>query len=90
MQFMMLMKGGSGSSEQWSSYIETLVTSGIFRGGSALGNGQCISKNETAECTIDGFMRFEAASMNEVLALARSNPTLLSGGSVEVLEIIET
>ncbi|MFK7856871.1 MAG: hypothetical protein AB8B79_22330 [Granulosicoccus sp.] len=87
---MMLMKGGSGSSEQWSAYIETLVASGTFRGGSALGNGQCMSQRETTECTINGFMKFEAASMNEVLTLTQSNPTLLSGGSVEVLEIIET
>lgn len=90
MQFMMLMKGGGGTEEQWSAYIETLTASGTFRGGSVLGNGRCISQSKTTECTIDGFMRFEAATMNEVLDLAQLNPTLLAGGSIEVLELIET
>jgi len=41
-EFLMLMKGDGGTTEQWNIYIEKLIATGMFRGGSALANGQSI------------------------------------------------
>lgn len=87
-EFMMLMKG-SGKADEWAGYIEKLVNSGTFRGGSELANGSCISKTDTnSACTVTGFMRFEAVNKEQILALLPGNPVYESGGSVEVLEIV--
>lgn len=86
---MMLMKGNSDS-ESWPSYIQTLMNSGMFRGGSALGNGVCISQTgEEQACTISGFIRFEAESLAELRPLLQGNPILEAGGKVELVELIE-
>ena len=90
---MMIMKslGEGGTSADWEQYIELLSQSGKFRGGSALGNGVCVNADDTTrECTASGFMKFEAASIDEVLALVAQNPVVKSGGEVEVLELSET
>lgn len=85
---MMLMKG-SGKAEDWPGYIEGLIKTGKFRGGSELSNGTSQSKNENStSCTVTGFMRFEADSFHEITSLLPGNPVYESGGSVEVLEIV--
>ncbi len=87
-EFMMLMKG-SGAPEAWTSYINKLIDSGQFRGGSELGNGQCHSKaKHDTLCSVTGFMRFEAESMDDITALLPGNPVYESGGSIELLEIV--
>lgn len=87
-EFMMLMKG-SGKAEEWPGYIDKLISSGTFRGGSELANGSCVSKaGSSGECTVVGFMRFEADSKEQVLALLPGNPVYESGGEIEVLEIV--
>ncbi len=87
-EFMMLMKG-SGKAEEWAAYIDKLIRSGTFRGGSELANGSCVNKNvANSECMVTGFMRFEADNKNQILALLPGNPVYESGGSVEVLELV--
>ncbi len=94
-EFMMLMKG-SGKTEDWAGYIDKLISSGTFRGGSELANGSCISKASTTnDCTVVGFMRFEAENRKQrtknkeqILALLPGNPVYESGGEIEVLEIV--
>lgn len=89
-QFMMLMKG-SGKAEDWASYIDALIKTGKFRGGSELSNGTCQSKTEkSTSCTVTGFMQFEADSAEDIIALLPGNPVYESGGSVEVLEIVKS
>ena len=89
-EFMVLMKGSGGSSEQWSTYIETLNASGAFRGGSELGNGRSIGGDPTDLCTVSGFMRFDANSIEAVIELMQGNPLLSSGGVLEVMQLLET
>jgi len=87
-EFMMLMKG-AGKADLWASYINTLIDSGMFRGGSELANGSCVSKTDAnGECSVSGFMRFEADNKEQVMALMPGNPVYESGGSIEVLEIV--
>ena len=42
-EYVMLMKGSAASGD-WDDYIEKLVSSGKFRGGSSLGNGVSVVK----------------------------------------------
>ncbi len=90
-EFMMLMKGGAGEKGDWTTYIEGLIKTGLFRGGSALSNGLCANKQGTQRsCTVTGFMRFEADTIQQIQALLNGNPVYESGGEVELLELIET
>jgi hypothetical protein len=92
-EFMMIMKSDEhgGNAADWAQYIELLSNSGLFRGGSALGNGVCVSQNEQSDqCVVSGFMRFEADAIDQVLALVPGNPVIKSGGEVEVLELLKT
>ena len=92
-EFMMLMKSGDhgDNAADWEQYIESLSKSGMFRGGSALGNGICVDKNvKSVQCVVTGYMRFEAVSIERVLALVPGNPVFESGGEVEVLELLKT
>jgi len=87
-EFMMLMKG-SGEAEDWANYIDKLVMSGTFRGGSELSNGSNACKNDKpSNCTVTGFMRFEADDKQQIMDLLPGNPVYEAGGEVEVLEIV--
>jgi len=86
--YMMVMMG-SASSGDWDSYVEQLVESGKFRGGSSLGNGVSVSKGkEDDKCRVTGFMRFSADSIEDVRQLLSGNPLYEAGGCVELLEEI--
>ena len=87
-QYIMVMMG-SASNGDWNDYVDSLVNSGCFRGGSSLGNGVSVSKNEKdGECQVTGFMRFSAESIDEVRKLVSGNPLYEAGGRIELLEEI--
>lgn len=91
-EFVMIMKGrnlGTNASAGWESYIEILIGTGKFRGGSAFGNGRCLSLGSSvAECLATGFMRFEADSIEEIETLVEENPVYKAGGEVEIHELV--
>ncbi|MEM7400486.1 MAG: hypothetical protein AAF304_00895 [Pseudomonadota bacterium] len=88
-EFMMIMKE-PGKKSDWRTYINELKETGTFRGGSALGNGICVSKQDNKHnCTVIGFMRFEADKLNQVRNLIAGNPHYESGGEIEIHELIE-
>ena len=65
-EYVMLMKGSAVSGD-WDDYIEKLVSSGKFRGGSSLGNGVSVAKGKVdGGCEVTGYMRFSAESIEEV------------------------
>jgi len=87
-EFMMIMKGPDNNGD-WQDYIKRLHGSGMFRGGSVLGRGQCLNKSRSrGKCTVTGFMRFEADDISEVVNLVAGNPDYESGSDIEVLEVI--
>ncbi len=90
-EFMLLMKGEGGANAAWNAYIKTLMASGLFRGGSALANGVCVDNSgQEFDCSVNGFMRFEADDIDQVRALLTDNPLLLAGGKVELLELVQS
>jgi len=87
--FMMLMKG-SETEGDWEVYIKKLIDSGLFRGGSALGNGYSLLKGKEQDCMVTGFMRFEADDISHIRALLAGNPVYEAGGEVELQQLIES
>lgn len=84
--FVMVMFG-TGTGGDWDIYIERLIQSGKFRGGSSLGKGVSVSKEDgDGPCQISGYMRFSAENIDEVRGLLAGNPLYESGGRVEILE----
>ena len=87
-QFVMVMMG-SASSGDWDSYIDRLIQSGSFRGGSSLGRGARISKDGSdGDCSVTGYMRLEVADLDEARKLVAGNPLYEAGGYIELLEEI--
>ena len=91
-EYIMLMRGVDASRTtdvQWRTYINKLIETGKFRGGSAFGNGRCLSQNSTEyKCINSGFMRFEANTIEEIEALVADNPVYQAGGEVELHELV--
>jgi len=91
--YLMLMHNDpvrSASDNDWETYIQALVKSGTFRGGSAIGSGVCRRKSGTAPpitTQIGGYTRLEAGNLAEVEALLAGNPVFENGGTVELREL---
>lgn len=87
-EYMMIMKSNESEGD-WNNYIARLVETGMFRGGSAFGNGRCLNIGRDDEmCSATGYMRFEANSIDEIQLLLAGNPTYEAGGSVEIHELV--
>ncbi len=69
-------------------YLSTLEASGHLRGGSAIGDGVCVRRDGKPVATaahLSGFVRIEAASMEEAQRLLAGNlPVFEAGGTVEI------
>ncbi len=84
--FVMVMMGSAAEGD-WGAYIDRLIASGKFLGGSSLGNGVSVTKGgDDPKCTVTGYMRFSAQSLEEVRRLVEGNPLYEAGGRVELLE----
>ncbi|MEM7310269.1 MAG: hypothetical protein AAF682_26575 [Planctomycetota bacterium] len=85
---------GADAGADWGPYIERLVAIGRFRGGSAFGNGRCVSRDDDDDGddgdgdATTGFLRFEAERVEDVLELLPGNPVYEAGGSVEVHALV--
>jgi hypothetical protein len=73
--------------DEWAAYLSGLEASGHLRGGSAIGYGVCLRKDGKPVATashLGGFVRIEAASMEEAQGLLAGNPVFEAGGTVEI------
>ena len=87
-EYVMLMKVSAASGD-WDDYIEKLVSSVKFRGGSSLGNGVSVAEGKVdCRCEVTGYMRFSAECSEEVKEFITGNPLYEAGGSIELLEEI--
>ena len=71
----------------WQAYLDVLRSSGAFGGGSAIGAGVCLRKNGDPALPSDhltGYIRVQAASMDEARRFVTGNPTFECGGTVEI------
>lgn len=87
------MHGDTTSPESdaaWEQYFTRMHASGVFRGGSSIGKGECLRKADTAaplSRSLVGYIKLEAASLAEAKAWVVGNPVYEAGGSVELREL---
>jgi hypothetical protein len=75
------------------SYLQKLREGGCFRGGSAIGYGECGRKSGAIpeiSWHLSGFIRVEAESLTQARSLLAGNPTFEAGGTVEIRELPRT
>ncbi len=76
--------------ELWGKYFTFLHQSGHFDGGSSIGSGQCMRKNQSATRALShltGYMRVRAASLEDASRFLMGNPVYEAGGTVEIREL---
>jgi hypothetical protein len=73
---------------EWTRFIERAKESGSFRGGSEIGDCECVGSAATGSSAhIGGFMRFETDEKVKLLELLQSHPVVVHGGTVELCEM---
>ena len=79
--------------EDWTDYLAKLRQAGAFQGGSAIGDGVCLSKSGTPigiTSRLTGYIRVQAESLDRARELVRGNPVYEAGGTVEIRELPTT
>jgi hypothetical protein len=79
--------------QEGAAYFTKLRAAGVFQGGSAIGEGVCVSKaGLSPQIThhISGFIRIQAASLTAARELVEGNPVYEAGGTVEIRELPKT
>jgi hypothetical protein len=85
-----LPPGATPADEAWGAYFAKLRSSGVFDGGSSIGDGVCLSKSGRPPAIarhLTGFIRVRAASLEAAKALVVGNPVYEAGGTVELREL---
>jgi hypothetical protein len=87
--FLMHNDGAKTRAEDWPAYFANLRASDGFDGGSAIGKGACFRKSGATPATspISGYIRVQAASLDEAKKLLAGNPVYEAGGTVEIREL---
>ena len=80
------------TSDEWESFFQSAAQSGMFRGGSAIGEREEIGDAQVAKPSdhIAGFMRFDSEDKQAVLDLLESHPVVIHGGCVELCVMSES
>ena len=92
MQYILLIQGNErteSTAEEWDLFFAAAHASGLFRGGSEIGQRELLGDKPSARPTdhIVGYMRFDAADKQLLLDLLENHPVLKHGGSVELCEL---
>jgi hypothetical protein len=90
-QYILLIHGNTQSEstdQEWEYFFAQAKESGLFKGGSAIGDREMIG-NKTVALTshIEGFMRFDSDDKHRLIELINHHPVVLHGGSVELCEM---
>ncbi len=80
------------SAEEWNQFIAAAKQTGLFEGGSAIGNRVMLGNTQSAKPTghINGYMRFDSDDRQALLDLLAKHPVVVQGGSVELCELPKT
>jgi hypothetical protein len=82
--------GNGTGGDEWAAYFSRLRQAGAFQGGSALGDGVCLSKSGIPPGItqhLSGYIRIQAESLKRAQELVQGNPVFEAGGTVEVREL---
>ena len=92
MQYLLLIHRETKSSpvaEEWTAFFAHAEASGMFRGGSELGEREVVGEGSVVSTTahIAGFMRFDANDKASLIELLKCHPVVVHGGAVELCEM---
>ena len=77
--------------DEWAAYFAKLEQAGAFQGGSAIGDGVCVSRSIVPPPDItrhlSGYIRVQAESLSQARDLVSGNPIFEAGGTVEIREL---
>jgi hypothetical protein len=79
--------------DEWAACFAKLRQAGAFQGGSAIGDGVCLSKAGTPPGItpqLSGYIRVQAESLNRARELVQGNPIFEAGGTVEIRKLPKT
>jgi hypothetical protein len=74
----------------WDPYLSRLREAGVFQGGSAIGEGECVKKSGAAPeptAHISGYVRVVCKDLAHARSLLPGNPVFEAGGTVEIREL---
>lgn len=92
-EFMFLMHADTtagNAQDGWEDYFNRLRKQGAFKGGSAIGDGQCVRKDGKSPPIakhLTGYIRVTAASLTDAKQFLAGNPVYEAGGTVEIREL---
>ncbi|MEQ1616341.1 MAG: hypothetical protein ABL904_26620 [Hyphomicrobiaceae bacterium] len=95
-EYLLLMHGDEVREvrdDDWEPYLQKLKEGGHFRGGSAIGSGECARKSGALpeiSMHLSGFIRIEAEGIFQARSLLAGNPVFEAGGTVEIRELPRT
>jgi hypothetical protein len=75
---------------EWAPYLARLREAGAFEGGSAIGDGTCVSKSASSPAItghLSGYIRIRASDLAHARELVVANPVFEAGGTVEIREL---
>lgn len=75
--------------EDWDQFLKLAMCSGLFQGGSEIGQRIQLGRKEIADTTksVAGYMRFESDDIEALKALLNEHPVLKNGGTLELCEL---
>ena len=94
-QYLVLIQNNTTSPTtpaEWDHFLAVAKASGLFKGGSALGDRTVVGDTQSAKSTkhLGGYMRFDSDDRAKILELLQQHPVVLHGGSVELCEMPRT
>ncbi|MDP9990767.1 hypothetical protein J2W28_001937 [Variovorax boronicumulans] len=78
---------------RWEQYLAELVSTGHFDGGSSMGRGERLRKNQSSQPAgndLSGFIRVRAVNLEGAKQFLAGNPVYEAGGTVEIRELPRT
>ena len=92
MEYIAFMHNNSdapAAAKEWDAFFSAARKSGMFRGGSEIGHRTTLGKKPAPDLTesINGYMVFEAESLQSLHILLRSHPVFANGGTIEICEL---
>lgn len=91
-QYILLIHGNAkskGTEEEWNQFFTSARESGIFQGGSEIGERICVGDADSMKPTdhIVGYMRFDSEDKQQILDLLERHPVVRHGGTVELCDM---
>jgi len=92
MQYIALIHKNSNTTptmEEWNRFFDQAMATGMFIGGSAIGNREIVGTKPVSDTTasIGGYMLFNSDDADLLCSLLQEHPVIKHGGTIELCEL---